>query len=49
MRIVSFTEARNSLKAMLDSVVTDADTAVINPPTLKHLAHYWSYLTAPTQ
>ena len=29
MRIVSFTEARNSLKAVLDSVVNDADTAVI--------------------
>lgn len=30
MKIVSFTEARNSLKALLDSVVNDADTAVIN-------------------
>ena len=29
MKIVSFTEARNSLKAVLDSVVNDADTAVI--------------------
>lgn len=29
MRIVSFTEARNSLKAVLDSVVNDADTAII--------------------
>lgn len=29
MRIVSFTEARNSLKAVLDSVVNDADAAVI--------------------
>lgn len=29
MRVVSFTEARNSLKAVLDSVVNDADTAVI--------------------
>jgi len=29
MRIVSFTEARNSLKTVLDSVVNDADTAVI--------------------
>lgn len=29
MRIVSFTEARNSLKAVLDSVVNDADIAVI--------------------
>ncbi|MBU1619683.1 MAG: type II toxin-antitoxin system prevent-host-death family antitoxin [Gammaproteobacteria bacterium] len=29
MRIVSFTEARNSLKAVLDSVVNNADTAVI--------------------
>ena len=29
MKVVSFTEARNSLKAVLDSVVNDADTAVI--------------------
>ena len=29
MKIVSFTEARNSLKNVLDSVVNDADTAVI--------------------
>ena len=29
MKIVSYTEARNSLKAVLDSVVDDADTAVI--------------------
>ncbi|MBT1062588.1 type II toxin-antitoxin system prevent-host-death family antitoxin [Bowmanella sp. Y26] len=29
MRTVSFTEARNSLKAVLDSVVNDADVAVI--------------------
>jgi antitoxin YefM len=29
MRIVSFTEARNSLKAVLDGVVNDADTTVI--------------------
>ncbi|EJL6831017.1 type II toxin-antitoxin system Phd/YefM family antitoxin [Vibrio cholerae] len=29
MRIVSFTEARNSLKAVLDAVVNDADTTVI--------------------
>lgn len=29
MRIVSFTEARNSLKAILDGVVNDADTTVI--------------------
>lgn len=29
MRIVSFTEARNSLKSVLDGVVNDADTAVI--------------------
>ena len=29
MRIVSFTEARNGLKAVLDAVVNDADTAVI--------------------
>lgn len=29
MKIVSFTEARNSLKAVLDSVVNDADTTVI--------------------
>ncbi len=29
MRIVSFTEARNSLKAVLDGVVHDADTTII--------------------
>ncbi|MBC5832257.1 MULTISPECIES: type II toxin-antitoxin system Phd/YefM family antitoxin [Vibrio] len=29
MRIVSFTEARNSLKSVLDAVVNDADTTVI--------------------
>ena len=29
MRIVSFTEARNSLKSVLDDVVNDADTTVI--------------------
>lgn len=29
MRIISFTEARNSLKAVLDGVVNDADTTVI--------------------
>ncbi|OUD12305.1 type II toxin-antitoxin system Phd/YefM family antitoxin [Thioflexithrix psekupsensis] len=29
MRIVSFTEARNSLKAVLDAAVNDADTVVI--------------------
>ncbi len=29
MRIVSFTEARNSLKAVLDNVINDADTTVI--------------------
>ena len=29
MRIVTFTEARNGLKAVLDSVVDDADTTVI--------------------
>lgn len=29
MRIVTFTEARNSLKAVLDAVVNDADTTVI--------------------
>lgn len=29
MKIVSFTEARNSLKAVLDSVVDDADIALI--------------------
>lgn len=29
MRIVSFTEARNGLKAVLDAVVNDVDTAVI--------------------
>ncbi|WP_032468036.1 type II toxin-antitoxin system Phd/YefM family antitoxin [Vibrio cholerae] len=28
MRIVSFTEARNSFKAVLDAVVNDADTTV---------------------
>ncbi|UCZ56634.1 type II toxin-antitoxin system prevent-host-death family antitoxin [Desulfurispirillum indicum] len=29
MKVVSFTEARNSLKTLLNSVVNDADTAVI--------------------
>lgn len=29
MKIVSFTEARNSLKRVLDNVVNDADTTVI--------------------
>ncbi|MCL1074469.1 type II toxin-antitoxin system Phd/YefM family antitoxin [Shewanella dokdonensis] len=29
MRIVSFTEARNSLKSVLDGVVNDVDTTVI--------------------
>lgn len=29
MRIVSFSEARNSLKAVLDSVINDADTTII--------------------
>jgi antitoxin YefM len=29
MKIVSFTEARNGLKAVLDGVVDDADTTVI--------------------
>jgi antitoxin YefM len=29
MRIVSFTDARNDLKAVLDTVVNDADTTVI--------------------
>ena len=29
MRIVSFTEARNSLKTVLDNVVNDADTTII--------------------
>ncbi|AUW07454.1 type II toxin-antitoxin system Phd/YefM family antitoxin [Vibrio campbellii] len=29
MRIVSFTEARNNLKTILDTVVDDADTTVI--------------------
>lgn len=29
MKIVSFTQARNSLKSVLDSVVNDADTTVI--------------------
>lgn len=29
MKIVSFTEARNNLKTVLDAVVNDADTTVI--------------------
>ena len=30
MKIVSFTEARNNLKAVLDGVINDADITVIN-------------------
>lgn len=30
MRVISFTEARNSLKSVLDQVVNDADCTVIN-------------------
>ena len=29
MRVVSYTDARNDLKSLLDSVVNDADTTVI--------------------
>lgn len=29
MRVISFTEARNGLKSVLDSVVNDADTTII--------------------
>ncbi|MCV2886093.1 type II toxin-antitoxin system prevent-host-death family antitoxin [Aestuariibacter sp. AA17] len=29
MKIVSFTEARNGLKAVLDNVINDADTTII--------------------
>lgn len=29
MRIISFTDARNGLKAVLDGVINDADTTVI--------------------
>lgn len=29
MKVVSFSEARNSLKAVLDAVVNDADTTII--------------------
>ncbi|WP_373190676.1 type II toxin-antitoxin system Phd/YefM family antitoxin [Halomonas sp.] len=29
MRIVTFTEARNGLKSILDSVINDADAAII--------------------
>ncbi|OOF30424.1 type II toxin-antitoxin system Phd/YefM family antitoxin [Salinivibrio proteolyticus] len=29
MKIISFTEARNGLKTVLDGVVNDADTAII--------------------
>ena len=29
MRVVSFTEARNGLKTVLDNVVNDADTTII--------------------
>ena len=29
MKIISFSEARNSLKAVLDGVVNDADTTII--------------------
>lgn len=29
MRVISFTEARNGLKSLLDGVVNDADTTII--------------------
>lgn len=29
MRVISFTEARNGLKSLLDDVVNDADTTII--------------------
>lgn len=29
MRVISFTEARNSLKSVLDNVINDADTTII--------------------
>jgi len=49
MRIVSFTEARNNLKSVLDTVVNDADTAVItrrdaDDAVVMSLEHYNSLM-----
>ena len=49
MRIVSYSEARNSFKAVLDSVVADYDVAVItrrdgDDAVIMSLAHYKSVM-----
>ena len=49
MKIVSFTEARNGLKAVLDGVVNDADTTVItrrdaDDAVVMSLEHYNSLM-----
>jgi antitoxin YefM len=49
MRIVSYSEARNSFKAVLDSVVADYDVAIINrrdgdDAVIMSLAHYKSVM-----
>lgn len=49
MKIVSFTEARNGLKAVLDGVVADADATVITrrdseDAVVMSLAHYNSLM-----
>jgi antitoxin YefM len=49
MRVVSYSEARNSFKAVLDAVVADFDVTVINrrdgdEAVIMSLAHYQSVM-----
>lgn len=49
MRVVSYSEARNSLKAVLDNVTNDVDVTVINrrdaeDAVVMSLAHYNSLM-----